>query len=120
MHDTMGILYQTQSRCSLTEPSPQSGREDEDKPEEDISLPKMESKKRRRKLDVLDKDLPPYRKKPRMNDFSYDNKDFRGNMDLSVPSRKLDFLWMMLHALEMEGIPMWTGFSGQTDIDHLP
>ena len=27
---------------------------------------------------------------------------------------------MVMHALGMEGIPMWTGFNGQTYTDHLP
>lgn len=30
------------------------------------------------------------------------------------------FIWMVMHALEMKGIPMGTEFSGQTYIDHLP
>lgn len=67
--------------------------------------------KKRRSLDVLDKDLPPYRKKSWINDF-YENEDFRRDVDLSIPSRKLDFLWKIMHALGMEGIPMWTGFCG--------
>ena len=85
-----------------------------------MSLPKMAGKKGRRKLDIQNKDLLPYRKKPRVTAFFYDSKDFLSNKDLSAPSRKLDFLWMVMHALGMEGIPMWTGFIGQTYTDHLP
>ena len=91
-HDTMGILYQTQCRSSPTELSPQRSRQDEDEPEEDMLLPKMAGKKRRRKLDVQNKDLPHYRKKPQVNVFFYDNMDFCSNVDPSASSRKLDFL----------------------------
>ncbi|KAL5015585.1 hypothetical protein ScPMuIL_007333 [Solemya velum] len=45
----------------------------------------------------------------------------RGNSThISIPSRKLDFLWMVTHALGLERIPLWTGFNAWNYVDHLP
>lgn len=50
LHDTMGILYQSQGSSSPTEPFPQSGKQDEDEPEEDMSLPKTQGKKKEEEI----------------------------------------------------------------------
>jgi len=118
----MGIMYQAQSTPASVpqEAVGLDGDVTEDQAT-DRPLPSLGGKRKRRKLDVPDLALAPYRKKPRMDDFSYANKDFRGtSTDLSIPSRKLDFFWMVTHTLGMESIPMWTGFNAWNYVDHLP
>ena len=120
LHDTMGIMYQSKTPGAEGPDSNQVRNQVLVEP----PLPPIARKptrKRRRKLDVPDTALPPYRKKPRMDDFSYAMKEYRlGSIDASVLSRKLDFLWMIAHALEVDQIPMWTGFNSQIYVDPIP
>ncbi|KAG1693158.1 Complement component receptor 1-like protein [Nymphon striatum] len=122
LHDTMGIMYQTQNTEATSSHDAEGPNEDVcGSQTTEIPFPSMTRKKKRRKFDASGVALAPYRKKPRMDVFSYDNKIYRDtSIDVSVSSQKLDFLWMLMHAFEMESIPMWTRFNAWNYVDHLP
>ena len=128
LHDTMGIMYQSKPPVAAVGNQVQNQmvagpNQVQNQVVAGPVLPTItkKSRKRRRKLDVPDTALPPYRKKPRMDGFSYEMKEYRvGSIDASILSRKLDFLWMIAHALEVDKIPMWTGFNSQNYIDPIP
>ena len=55
-----------------------------------------------------------------MSVFSYNVADIWNQQDVSRKGRKLDFLWLMHHALQIENIPMWVGFNSKFYVDNLP
>lgn len=79
------------------------------------------TKRRKRRLDTEEQDLMPYRKKPKMTIFSYDDTDITYESYASMKKgNSLDFEWMASHALDIEGTPMWVGFNSKICIDRLP
>lgn len=125
LHDTMGILYQN------TQPSPQQETSeldvhastrvpDDEQRTPTPTLPTLNNRKKRRRLDVPETTIAPYRKKPRMDKILFENVDFRAGPDLSVTSQKLDFLWMISHVVEKKNIPMWAGFNANDHTDSNP
>ena len=118
LHDTMGIMYQSKPQGAVS----LGGNQVTNQVLVEASLPSIAKKARkRRKLDVPKTTLPPFRKKAKMDHFSYSIKEYRiEKSEASILSRKLDFLWMMMHAMEIDRIPMWTGFNSMHYVDHLP
>ena len=104
LHDTMGILYQSK-------PQQASSRQ---------PLTTVSHKSRKRKLEVDDAPLQPYRKVPKMSVFNYTTVDIWSLSDVDKYGRKLDLIWMMKHTLQAENIPMWVGFNAKYYVDSLP
>ena len=100
----MGILYQSK-------PQQASSRQ---------PLTTVSHKSRKRKLEVDDAPLQPYRKVPKMSVFNYTTVDIWSLSDVDKYGRKLDLIWMMKHALLAENIPMWVGFNAKYYVDNLP
>jgi len=99
LHDTMGILYQNKGTGSNVNQIPQT------------SLQPSTRSAKKRKLEVHDLPLDPYRKKPRVESFHYEATDAALRPDNRVAAKEMDLAWMICHALKMPDVPMWTGFN---------
>lgn len=109
LHDTMGILYQHK-----VNPNQAVGTSGETVPQPCKSA----KRSRKRKLEVHEHPLEPYRKKPRMTTFEYVMKTADGSRPDDRPqARKKDLAWMICHALGMSHIPVWVGFVSLTEPD---
>lgn len=85
LHDTMGILYQNIGESELVVT--------------DGAASTKKTKRRKRRLDTEEQDLMPYRKKPKMTIFSYDETDITHESYASMKKgNSLDFAWMASHA----------------------
>ena len=102
VHDTLGILYQTiADEVSVGEPTLSR-----------VS-PDGRSSLRKRKLDVTETLLEPYRKKPRMSSFDYQVTELSTRLDRRSEISKMDYAWLMCHAFQIGTTPMWVGFNAQ-------
>ncbi len=125
LHDTFGICYQNvdsgQATQSLNMHTAIANKvDDESVPSETVTEPNQNNVKRRKKrtLPAADKDLEPYRKKPKIGSFNY--KNIQGNKpnNLTVICNR-DVLWMMSTAM-LENVPMWVGWNSRVTLDPSP
>lgn len=110
LHDTMGILYQNIPRPT----------EEKVLVEDTVTKEPKKIKGKKRSLDVQERSLQPYRRKPKMQVFDYTNTDVFHLPDISQQARNLDTVWMMSHTLGVEKLPMWVGFNALSYQDNLP
>ena len=68
----------------------------------------------------MDCPLQPYRGKPKVSLFEYENTDIFSQVDVSVRPRQLDVIWMIHHALGTYVMPMWVGFNAEIQKYDLP
>ena len=67
-----------------------------------------------------DQQLPPYRGRPKMTSFDYNNTDVFNQPDVCKHGGHMDFAWLMAHALDVENVSMWVGFMSKYYVDNLP
>lgn len=108
LHDTVGIIYQNKN-----------GEEIEKNENPNALLPSSSQRKRRRVFDVLDDEIEPYRKKPKLSEV-LDFPIFSIKMDKYKYIQRFDNIWIMLLALVETEIPMWTGWNNQMSSNVLP
>ena len=106
----MGIPYQIKKDTIERVPAPQNFE----------VLTRTRRKTPCRWLEIDERNIEPYRKKPRMGVFSYVDSDFRNVPNVSERASKLDTLWEVAHAIKMTNIPMWSGFNSQIYDDPIP
>ena len=107
LHDTVGICYQNVPTVAVTDMVPLqiTWREKHDKPGS------------KRSLIVKEKQIQPYRKKPKITTFEYLEKEIpRPSSVLSVHLK--DFIWMI--CTSQGRTPMWAGWNSLHIKDDLP
>lgn len=107
LHETVGICYQNE--C------PDESGITEDKQEQDEPHNK---RSRRRMFKPLEKQIDPYRQKPRLSTFNYEVYEVANPSNLPQVI-KCDTLWMMAFSLLNE-MPMWRGWNSKITKDPLP
>lgn len=111
LHDTVGIIYQ--NKCDTINDS------ENDIDDVTPSTTETSQKKRRRMFDILDVEIEPYYKKPKLNEV------------IEIPPtlicenkykhiRQLDNLWIISLALLDSKIPMWVGWNSLKSTKVLP
>ena len=120
LHDTMGILYQNIPEVNedSTSSIPMSSTDEERCIIVTLGAKKISKKKR--SLTVSNSHLVLYFGEPKMTVFHYKNTHVFSLSDVSRRARQLDLVWMMSHALDIDVLPMWVGFSSMFHKDRLP
>ena len=98
LHDTMGILYQSHDEANTKEP---------------VAVPDVWARAkgpRKRSLEAQDQQLPPYRGRPKITSFYYNNTEVFNQPDVCKHGGHMDLTWLMAHALDVENVSMWVGF----------
>ena len=106
LHDTVGICYQNISEALGDVPVP----------EENINSPPW--KKSRRTLYLKEKNIEPYRKKPRISVFTFAEQVIPRPINITRIEYR-DIAWIMSLLLDSE-TPMWVGWNSQLTDDPLP
>ncbi len=75
--------------------------------------------KRKRTLDYVEGGLEPYRKKPRVQSFTYENTSFDDQPINLSDLKKMDVAWMISTSM-YESTPMWVGWNSRLTSDRLP
>ena len=114
LHDTMGIFYQ----CDDSDAPVINAEQSLTPLQTEAGHPTL-SKKRKRKLEVVPAIIPPYRKRPRLDQFQYSNTEYSKLPDISSRARKLDTLFLVSHNFNSEIVPMWGGFNARFHQDKL-
>ena len=110
LHDTVGICYQNIPNKDNDETNPPGG----------VTTGEETRKKRpgKRSLTVEEKELEPYRKKPKIAEFHYEVQS-----QIEPPHTQLvkerDIFWTLNLAL-LKDIPMWYGWNSSLTDDPLP
>ncbi|CAG9818900.1 unnamed protein product [Phaedon cochleariae] len=114
LHDTVGIIYQNKNITEDVEEIDVN-----DNPRTSL-LSTTSQRKRRRMFDILDTDIEPYRKKPKLQEVSeFPSLSMSRNKYKFI--QRLDNIWLILLAITDTEIPMWTGWNNlQLDSSTLP
>ena len=107
LHDTVGIIFQhIAPNADNIMPETESNNEN---PNANNEI----SKKRRRTFDTIIHELEPYTKRPKVIEtllpLSHPQQLSKSQNLTSV--QRLDKLWMLTHALQVENTPMWVGYN---------
>lgn len=114
LHDTMGILYQIKSDG----PSVAVQNKTQDNNPATASRSTSSKSRQKRRLELPQKILQPYRNKPKMDTFAYTVREIPKTASLTR-GKQLDKLWMMGHAFSVERLPMWAGFNAKFHKDQI-
>lgn len=109
LHDTVGICYQNiseQTQTTVTDEETSNAHQETTRPGST-----------RRSFTYKERNLEPYRKKPKMSQFAYDVTSVPRPQELTLLEYR-DCLWMM--SLECRPTPMWTGWNSLITEDVLP
>ena len=111
LHDTVGIIFQEVHSNSANVNEHAMGSVSEiDQTEEEAG---SSSRKRRRTFDIIEPDIKPYPKKPKLEETLLPLDDpMRSTVSVNLTSSKsINFSWMLSHFLEIPNTPMWVGFN---------
>ena len=109
LHDTVGICYQnsiSQAQTTVT-----------DKDISNIHQGISRLGLTRKSFVYKERNLEPYRKKPKISQYCYDVKSVPRPQELTLFEYR-DYLWMM--SMESRPTPMWTGWNSLITEDALP
>lgn len=109
LHDTVGICYQNITEQTQTTMTSAEGSNTQEKTTKlDLT---------RRSFKYQERNLEPYRKKPKMSQFAYDVTSVPRPQELTLLEYR-DYLWMM--SMESHLTPMWTGWNSLITEEVLP
>lgn len=109
LHDTVGICYQNisdQNETTVKDGGTSNTHQDTTRPACS-----------RRSFTYQERNLEPYRKKPKMGQFAYDVTSVPRPQELTLLEYR-DCLWMM--CMESHPTPLWTGWNSLITVDVLP
>ena len=116
LHDTVGICYQNKLLNNIENQTnaPDVPRDNDTVCSDGLTTLKVS----KRTLHLKEKQLEPYRKKPKITVFQYQVETIPRPLNLTTVNYR-DMLWMMTISLEKQ-TPMWCGWNALVTPDLLP